>query len=81
MCIDYRNLNKITKLDKYPLPNIEDCLLAIGKCKYATSIDLNMAYHQLAVREEDIEKTAFITADGSYEYIRMPFRLCNASSF
>ena len=77
-CIDYRKLNKITRKDNYPLPRIDDLLEAFRGCKWFTSLDLAAGYWQVLMKLEDIEKTAFITPDGTYEFLVMPFGLCNA---
>lgn len=77
LCVDYRQLNKITVKEKYPMPMIEDLIDRLQGCKYFTSLDLKSGYHQICVKPEDVHKTAFITPDGHFEYLRMPFGLCN----
>jgi transposase InsO family protein len=77
-CVDYRELNSLTKRDRYPLPRIDDTLDALGKSKFFTSLDLKSGYHQIPVLEKDREKTAFITHSGLFEWNVMPFGLCNA---
>lgn len=76
--VDYRRLNQVTIDDKYPLPNIDSILDKLGKAQYFSSLDLAKGYHQIFVAENDIEKTAFVTPSGLYEYVRMPFGLKNA---
>lgn len=76
--IDYRKLNEKTIDDKYPLPNITDIFDKLGKCNYFTTLDLASGFHQIEMTQEDIEKTAFSTDKGHYEYVRMPFGLKNA---
>ena len=78
LVIDYRNLNMRTIDEKYPLPNITDILDKLGKANYFTTLDLASGFHQILVDPEDIEKTAFSTEGGHYEFKRMPFGLKNA---
>ncbi|GBG87457.1 hypothetical protein CBR_g45515 [Chara braunii] len=78
MCIDYRGLNAITVKNAEPLPRINDLLDRVQGCRYFTKIELKSGYHQIAIRHEDQPKTAFQTRYGLYEFVVMPFGLCNA---
>ena len=77
-CVNYRKLNKITKKNNYPLLKIDEMLDKFEGSQWFSSIDLTSAYWQVEMNEKDIEKMAFITNEGLYKFLVMPFRLYNA---
>ena len=79
-CIDYRQLNTVTRKDVYPLPRIDDCLDAMGSATLFSTFDLRSSYHQVEVAPQDRDKTTFICPRGMYRYRTMPFGLCNAGA-
>ncbi|GKA66289.1 putative reverse transcriptase domain-containing protein, partial [Tanacetum coccineum] len=78
MCIDYKELNKLTIKNRYPLPRIDDLFDQLQRSQYFSKIDLRFGYHQLRVHEDGIPKTAFRTRYGHFEFTVMPFGLSNA---
>lgn len=77
LCIDYRKLNAKTRRDAFPLPRIDESFDALRGAKFFSTIDLASGYHQVAMSERDRPKTAFTTPFGLFEFLRMPFGVCN----
>ena len=78
LCVDYRDVNDLTVKDCYPVPRIDDTIDKFHNVKEFTTLDCFAGYYQVLVHEEDRHKTAFTTPFGLFEYVRMPFGLCNA---
>ena len=80
VCVDFRKLNKITKVDPEPMTTAEDLFRRLSGKKYLSKIDLTKGYWQIPVAPEDVHKTAFVTPDGQYEFMRMPFGMVNSGA-
>ena len=80
VCADYRKLNKLTIFDPEPMPVAVDLFQKLNGDKFFSKIDLSEGYWQITIPEVDIPKTAFVTPDGSYKFLKMPFGLMNAAA-
>ena len=74
MCVDFRSLNKQTRLDMFPIPCIHDLLDKLGKARIVSAIDLSSAYHQVRIKEGHEHKMAFLTPMGLFEYAVRPYQ-------
>jgi len=80
ICVGYRKLNKLTVFDPESMLTAEHLFQKLNGDKYFTRIDLSKGYWQISIPEEDISKTAFVTPDGSYEFLKMPFGMINSAA-
>jgi len=79
-CVDYRRLNSITYKDSYPLPLIDNCLNALSDSSWYSTLDLRSGYYNIPIAESDRDKSAFITRQGCFRFMVMPFGLTCAPS-
>jgi hypothetical protein len=80
LVVDFRALNRITVKDRFPLPRIDDQIDLLSHSNWFTTLDMAAGFHQIKVHPDSVEKLAFITPEGQFEYLRMPFGLANAPS-
>ena len=80
VCVDYRKVNQLTSFCAFPLPRVSDCLDCLHGAKLFSTLDLQAGYWQIEIKPEDRPKSAFISRRGLFEYVTMPFGLCNAPS-
>lgn len=80
MCVDYRELNKKIIRDRYPLPVMEDVLERCSDAKFFTTLDLKNGFFHVDMHEDSTKYTSFVTPDGQYEFLKVPFGLCNSPS-
>ena len=80
VCVDFCKLNSITEFDPTPMPTAEDIFQKMSKAKYLIKLDLSKGYWQIPVGANDIPKTAFVTPDSSYGFVKMPFGMMNSGA-
>ena len=78
LCTDFRKVNQVTVTDSFPLPRLDDLIDSVGNAKFVTKIDLQKGYYQVLLTPKASEISAFVTPDGLYKYLRMPFGMKNA---
>ena len=81
LCVDYRAVNAITRTYVWPMPIVEDIFSKLGKAKFFTTLDLRPGYQHIALNQDAIKKTAFVTPFGTYEYMKVCFGLAQAPTY
>ncbi|KAL0284645.1 UNVERIFIED_CONTAM: Transposon Ty3-G Gag-Pol polyprotein [Sesamum radiatum] len=80
MCVDFRDLNKACPKDYYPLPRIDQLVDSTSGCELQSIMDASQGYHQIMLVPEDHKRVSFITSNGTFCYVAMPFGLKNAGA-
>jgi len=80
LCVDFRNMNKVSLKDNYPLPKMDHVLQKVVGAERLSMLDGLSGYNQVVVHPEDQEKTTFKTPWGTFKYVKMPFRLMNSGA-
>ena len=81
LCVDYRTLNAITRTCVWPMPRVDDIFSKLSKARFFTTLDLRSGYHHIALDQDAIKKTAFVTPFGKYEYMKVPFGLAQVPAY
>ena len=79
MCVDFRKVNLVTKEDPFPLPRTDELIEGLAAAKFMTTFDLTKGYYQVPMEKDSVAKTAFVTPNGKYEHLRLPFGTKTAS--
>ena len=80
ICVDYRKLNKVTIVDPEPIDSTTDLMQGLSQDRFFSRLDLSKGYWQIPVAEEDMRKTASVTQDGQYEFLKMPFSMLSSGA-
>lgn len=78
MCVDFRKLNEVTVKDRFPLPRIDDHIDRLGSNKFFSRLDMATGFHQIPLDQDSVPLTGFVTSEGHYNYLKMPYGLANA---
>ena len=79
-CVDFRKVNKVTKVDSFPMPLVADALDSLAGASVFSVLDLKSGFWQIQMQEDSKQKTAFATHNGLYEFLTMPFGLVNSGA-
>jgi hypothetical protein len=78
MCVDYRAVNRLTKTERYNIPNMEELISTVSSSKYLTTLDYARGYNQILMSDESVHYTTFVCPFGQFIYLKMPFGLVSA---